>query len=283
MSVIRDNDALQTHSDLASAAGYALNSFIAEGSFKWCYVATSLDTGCNVAFKVLKPGGVISRAQRELAARESCNHDGIAKCLGYGSKTLLGIEHSYVLEEYFPKGSLEARIRKSPQTPAQVKELGIALISAVAYLKTKRLVHRDIKPANIMIREDGAPVLTDFGIVRSLGDASLTQSNAPFGLGTIGFMPAEQYANEKNMIDWRADQYALGITLLIAFMAQHPLGTTQQDVLETIAQRVAVPKSLIASCAAAGLPVLSKMISPWPVDRYHAPERLMKDWIGQMV
>jgi len=85
------------------------------------------------------------------------------------------------------------------------------------------LVHRDIKPANIMFKEGlETPVLVDFGIVRDLAATSLTQTWSPIGPGTPFFASPEQLNNEKHLIDWRSDQFSLGVTLYFARTARHP-------------------------------------------------------------
>ena len=101
--------------------------------------------------------------------------------------------------------------------------LGRQLIGAVSHVASLQLVHRDIKPENILFREGSLdPVLTDFGIVRDLQAESITQSWQPRGPGTYLFSSPEQLNNTKTLIDWRSDQFSLGILLSICTFDIHP-------------------------------------------------------------
>ncbi|MBK9313296.1 MAG: serine/threonine protein kinase [Acidobacteria bacterium] len=71
------------------------------------------------------------------------------------------------------------------------------------------IIHRDIKPANLLIGARGALKITDFGIVKVMGDDELTQSG--FQPGTVEYMSPEQILGHE--VDERSDIYSLGVTL----------------------------------------------------------------------
>ena len=74
------------------------------------------------------------------------------------------------------------------------------------------LVHRDIKPGNIMVEQAGeAPraYVVDFGLVRKVTDPGATGEVA----GTPLYMSPEQIQGRNDLVDWRSDVYALGMTL----------------------------------------------------------------------
>ncbi|HZQ35023.1 MAG TPA: serine/threonine-protein kinase [Dehalococcoidia bacterium] len=91
--------------------------------------------------------------------------------------------------------------------PERVLELLRGLCSAIDYLHNAGIVHRDIKPANVMLDEAGQVVLMDFGVARTLGQATITQTG--FSLGTPQYMAPEQVRGDP--AGPAADIYALGV------------------------------------------------------------------------
>ena len=154
------------------------------------------------------------------------------------------------------------------------------MISALSFLNQERIVHRDIKPDNIMYRyERSEAVLVDFGLVRDLNASSLTQAFLPHGPGTPYFSAPEQLNNEKAMIDWRTDQFALGITLCMAFLGVHPFEADMPiAAIEKVARKERCNATVAHGLIESGLSPIVKMIEPYPIRRYRTPEQLKTDW-----
>lgn len=85
------------------------------------------------------------------------------------------------------------------------------MLDILVIAENKNLVHRDIKPDNIIINNSGDFYLLDFGIARHLDLESITATNSPFGVFTIGYASSEQFRNEKSEIDIRADLFSVGV------------------------------------------------------------------------
>jgi serine/threonine protein kinase len=85
----------------------------------------------------------------------------------------------------------------------QVKRISESLFSAIAHVHKKGLLHCDLKPENVIIRDDGHPVLIDFGL------AQKKNKIVGFTLGSTQYMPPEvQMGN-----GWspKGEIYALGL------------------------------------------------------------------------
>jgi hypothetical protein len=102
------------------------------------------------------------------------------------------------------------------------------------------LVHRDFKPQNVMVANDGAVRVTDFGLARRIDDEeapsseatgrsrvdpSLTQTGEL--LGTPLYMAPEQFTD--GHIDARADQFSFCVALYWALFRAHPFGGQSRD------------------------------------------------------
>lgn len=110
---------------------------------------------------------------------------------------------------------LAARGEKMPV--AQAIEIATQVADALDYAHRRGVVHRDIKPANILLTDDGAPKIADFGIAKMEG-VQLTQTGHM--LGTPAFMSPEQFSG--GTIDGRTDLFSLGSILYWMLAGEKP-------------------------------------------------------------
>ncbi|WP_441723783.1 serine/threonine-protein kinase [Glaciibacter sp. 2TAF33] len=76
----------------------------------------------------------------------------------------------FMVMEYC-SSTLSQRYRAEPLAVPDVLRIGIRIASAVETAHRAGVLHRDIKPSNILITAYGHPVLSDFGIAATVGDA----------------------------------------------------------------------------------------------------------------
>lgn len=270
---------------ICSAKKYDFMCGVGQGVCKETFLAVDQE-GDSFAIKILKPGCSNERSSREIEAMKRCSHPNIASLLELSSIDLDGTRYMFLVEPFMAGGTLQDRINKSGQiNRVQALNIGESLIRAVEHLAVQDLVHRDIKPANIMFADEQSPAtIGDFGIVRDLTKQSLTETYFSSGPCTPYFAAPEQLNNDKALIDWRTDQFAIATTLAASHFGFHPYraeGEYDNQAVSRVAARFGPSAEFVHDAQMVGLPVLVKMLAPWPVQRYRTPSLLLSEWIAQ--
>jgi len=106
------------------------------------------------------------------------------------------------------------RARETRVLPVeQTLNIFLKICDAVQFAHEHGVLHRDLKPGNILLREDGEPLVADFGLAKiSSGDSGQSLSVSGHVVGTLENMSPEQAESSKE-VDERADVYALGTIL----------------------------------------------------------------------
>ncbi|WP_406005240.1 serine/threonine protein kinase [Streptomyces sp. NBC_00637] len=132
-----------------------------------------------------------------------------------------GGENTYpwIVMELVEGGSLQNRLDRGVMTPDEAARLGREVLSALRAAHAVGIEHRDVKPANVLLRPDGRPVLTDFGIAAVRESASLTATGAV--IGSPDFMAPERVSGKEG--GPAADLWSLGMLLYVAVEGHHPL------------------------------------------------------------
>ena len=81
----------------------------------------------------------------------------------------------YLAMEYCSRPNLGARYRTERFSLAEALRTTIQIAGAVETAHRLGILHRDLKPANILVTQFGHPVLTDFGISSTVGQASAAE------------------------------------------------------------------------------------------------------------
>jgi eukaryotic-like serine/threonine-protein kinase len=117
--------------------------------------------------------------------------------------------------------SLAARLdRDGPLPDRLAAEIVADLAEALFHAHQQGVIHRDIKPGNVLLDRNGRTRLVDFGIARSLAEASARLTVTGTVIGTLRAMAPEQL--EDGPITPRTDLYGLGVVLHEALTARPP-------------------------------------------------------------
>jgi serine/threonine protein kinase len=108
--------------------------------------------------------------------------------------------------------------RKGMLDETWVRATFAQLLNGLREVHTNKLLHLDIKPANVYLRNDGSPLLIDFGAARQTLSAEGVKLPPTY---TPGFAAPEQYARRAEVGPW-TDIYSVGATVYSCFAGAAP-------------------------------------------------------------
>lgn len=278
----------------SSLGEFQIRELLAHGSAGVVFLGEDAG-GRRVAIKLaeqLSPAA-LRRFQHEIAACRRLDHPDVVRILGsgvheghpwyamdyHGRVTLRdllqanaeGVDNELpTLVAAIARGRLRRRTdrpRLLPQTAAISLIMGVG--RAVAHAHARGLVHRDLKPENVLVREDGRPVVCDFGLVKDLAAATAQTATGRF-LGTLGYQAPEQREGGK-AVDERVDVFALGVMLgeILTGQPPRPDPVVAPGTRLQIAGQMRLGRDLQL--------VIQRATHPDPMRRYHSVQALVSD------
>lgn len=214
-------------------AGFRVGDLVGTGGMGEVYRAVQLSVGRMVALKVLPAGTADDPALRlrlmaeaRAAGRIRSPHVVAVHDAGeHGGRPWLAMEF---IDGTTLADELAARTGTGRTfAPAEAAALGRQAALGLAAAHAEGLVHRDIKPGNLMIGADGRLRVTDFGLVRILGERTMTVTGMV--LGTPLYLSPEQ--GRGLPADARADVYGLGVVLYEMLTLRPPFQGANADEL----------------------------------------------------
>lgn len=212
-----------------------------------------------------------ARFRREAMLLGTLDHPGIPTLHGSGSHR--GVP--YIAMRLVTGVSLRTFLDEHTPLPlATAIAVAVQLAGALACAHTLPVVHRDLKPANIMIDDEGAVVLIDFGIARPLRPDATRYTAHGSTLGTRGYLAPEQLLEREPTA--RTDVYCFGCVLYELLTGQPPF---QPGADAGLTERHLYEEPLPPSVYAAGIPeavdvLVLRMLAKEPGQRPPADEVL---------
>jgi eukaryotic-like serine/threonine-protein kinase len=184
----------------------------------------------------------------------------------------LGVEQGvyYLAMELCDGVTLAELLQKTGKlTPEEGAYIGIEICRALDYAHRKaRIIHRDVTPRNVVIDEEGAVRLIDFGI------AAPAYDGAHEVFGSPGHMPPEQLRGEE--VGPPADVFAVGALLYEAWTVRAPFRRrTAEQSQSALSEPVAALSTFDAALAALDA-LIASALAINPVDRPQSAEELSR-------
>ncbi|WP_433759083.1 protein kinase domain-containing protein [Nocardia sp. CA-135398] len=175
------------------------------------------------------------------------------------------VAHPWIVMELVRGQSLADHLAGGPMPPLQAGHLGRGILAALRAAHQVGVLHRDIKPANVLLREDGSPVLTDFGIAAINGMNGLTSTGSV--VGSLDYVAPERLSGQEGHT--ASDLWSFGLLLYFAVEGFHPMRRES-----TVATLAAVIRGEVPPPQRAGglTAVLTALLVPDPERRPNAEQ-----------
>jgi CHASE2 domain-containing sensor protein/predicted Ser/Thr protein kinase len=273
------SDKSTDHLTLTQFGRYKILGLIGKGGMGTVYKGLDPVLDRLVALKTIRLDFTVSAEQvselkerlvREAKAAGKLSHPNIVTIYDVGQQEGL----QYIAMEYLSGSTLESFLKKKKELNYRiVAKIIMQVCAALNYAHQKGIVHRDIKPANIMLLEDFAVKVMDFGIAR-LATSSFTQSNVT--LGTPHYISPEQL--EGKPADKRSDIFSLGVVIYELLTGEKPFtGESISSLMYNILNNIPpLPSALDEKTPLVFDRIVSKAMAKNPDERYQEAEEIEK-------
>ncbi len=203
-----------TSNDDERIGSYEIVAPLGEGGMGLVYLAVQLEpVRREVALKLIKRGmdtdALLARFELERQTLAGLDHPGIARVFDAGATD--GGRPYFVMELVEGVAVTEYAQREGIDRDGRIRLL-LQACAAVEHAHRRGVIHRDLKPSNLLVDEEGALKVIDFGLAKlTRQGVGAAQTLAGEVFGTPGYMAPEQAAGEE--VDTRSDVFALGCVL----------------------------------------------------------------------
>ncbi|MGB3639517.1 MAG: serine/threonine-protein kinase, partial [Rivularia sp. (in: cyanobacteria)] len=242
---------------------YRIVDILGEGGIAITYLAEDLQTGDNLALKVLSLRRMNDWKKMELFSRESqilsqLNHSAIPQYIDYFQLETDNDNSFYIAQQLAPGKSLSELVENGYYfDESEIRYIAIQILDILIYLHSfsPPVIHRDIKPQNIIRGDNGKIFLVDFGAVADTYHNTVTGGSTV--VGTFGYMAPEQFRGKAFP---STDLYGLGTTLLYLLTKKCPSDLPQKHLKIDFGSQVDVSREFVNW--------LEKILEPIAEDRF---------------
>jgi CRP-like cAMP-binding protein len=241
--------------------GYRVVAQLGSGGMSVVYSAVREDDSTTVALKVLPAAWgagteLQARLRREARVLQGIRHPNVVRLLEVGEVSERAGGGVFLALEWVPD-ALDRVLRvhyPRPLEPRVALTIARGIASGLAAVHAAGMIHRDVKPSNVLLRANGQPVLTDFGLSAALADSRAQARLTPPDtlVGTADYLAPEAVLGRD--VDRRLDLYALGVVLYEMLSGFVPFAG--RDSLQTLRAHV----EEVVPALPAGIPVAARTI-----------------------
>ena len=256
---------------------YEILEKIGEGGMSEVYKARCNKLNRFVAVKILKESlasneEIVEKFKKEATAIAALSDNNIVNVLDVGTQDNI----NYIVMELVQGKTLKELIVEFGKMNYETAiKIAIQVAKALDCAHKNGIIHRDVKPQNILVTEDGVIKVTDFGIAKSSGSGTLTNSSTV--MGSAHYFSPEQAKG--SFLDARTDLYSLGVVIYemttgrLPFDAESPVTVA----LKHIQEEPIPPKQINSKIPESLNNLILKAMSKEPSKRYQTAKELIND------
>lgn len=254
---------------------YELGRLLGQGTFAKVYYAKNIYTNQAVAIKVIEKDkvmkiGLIDQTKREVSVMRLVRHPNVIQLYEVmATKTKI-----YYVMEYAKGGELFKKVARGKIKEERARSYFQQLISAIDFCHSRGVYHRDLKPENLILDENGALKVSDFGL------SALNACKHQDGLlhttcGTPAYVAPEVICKE-GYDGAKADIWSCGVILFVLLAGYLPFH--DMNLMAMYKKIVKADYKFPAWFSSDVKKLLKKILDPNPKTRYSIADILENPW-----
>lgn len=248
---------------------YELKQMIGKGGMADVYLGYDPRFERTVAVKVFKRDdeNLLRRFIREARLMASLRHAHLMPIYDTGESTLDGVSQYFIVMPFMEGGTLRERIHRDVLSLQETCRYLRQIADVLDYVHQRGIIHRDIKSSNVLLDAEDRCYLSDFGIARTMHDATMTTTEGV--LGTVDYVAPELF-EENQKANAASDLYSLGVLVFEMVTRQLPFSAESQIALVAmhINRYPPSPRCLVPHLSLQTERIMLKALEKRPEQRY---------------
>ncbi len=254
---------------------YQIDSLIGAGGMSEIYRGHNIQTGDEVAIKIILPEfandeQMVALFRREALMLSRLSHQSIVRYHVFSHDPASNL--LYLAMEYIDGPTLRESMRQRPLTQQEASVLIAKVTAGMKVAHAEGIIHRDLSTDNILLvnNDVSRPKVIDFGIARNMETSDATLISSGFA-GKYSFVSPEQLGLFNGEVGIPSDIYSLGLVFAAALLG-HTLDMTGSHA-DVVAKRQSVPN--LAMINPGVKPIIEAMLQPNPALRIQSMDEVL--------